>query len=37
MFRRIATRFFPARFLTALGAAVIAFAALISAAEAGPH
>jgi hypothetical protein len=37
VFRRIAARSIPARFVTALGAAVIAFAALISAAVAGPH
>ncbi len=37
MFRRIATRYLPARFIAAFGAAVIAFAALISAANAVPH
>jgi hypothetical protein len=37
VFRRIAARYIPARFIAALGAAVIAFTALISAAAAGPH
>ena len=37
MFRRIAARYLPARFIAALGAAVVAFAALVSAANAVPH
>lgn len=37
MFRRIAARYIPARFIAALGAAVIAFSALMSAANAIPQ